>query len=216
MEESPVFAPSREIGDPMLRTCVDKVTGQTSRQVMDHLAIEEPLEIQLTYGPLKSTADEIDLHHDAHSGRRLRPCRGLSHDRRSGPRRRRHRANFVCRRLIDRSANALLGYGCYQARLQTEYRPSGAGHACDGESGEPCSAISIRHPVAASAAKRHSLRLRTVCPRARQTISESMRKCSMVFPIAFAHRRASLIARADCMARGSSIRPGLYWRFAKM
>ncbi|MGA8728845.1 MAG: formate dehydrogenase accessory sulfurtransferase FdhD [Terracidiphilus sp.] len=56
MEESPVFAPSREIGDPMLRTCVDKVTGRTSRQVMDHLAIEEPLEVQLTYGPLKSRA----------------------------------------------------------------------------------------------------------------------------------------------------------------
>jgi FdhD protein len=54
MKESPVFAPPREIGDPMLQTCVEKVTGRTSRQVMDHLAIEEPLEIQLTYGPLKS------------------------------------------------------------------------------------------------------------------------------------------------------------------
>jgi FdhD protein len=37
--------------DPMLQTPVERVTGQTSRQVLDSLAIEEPLEIQLTYGP---------------------------------------------------------------------------------------------------------------------------------------------------------------------
>jgi FdhD protein len=42
--------------DPTLQTLVEKVAGQTSRQTMDTLAIEEPLEIQLTYGPSKSRA----------------------------------------------------------------------------------------------------------------------------------------------------------------
>src|ERR1700733_8599356 len=42
--------------DPMLQTLVEKVAGQTSRQALDNLAIEEPLEIQLTYGPSKSRA----------------------------------------------------------------------------------------------------------------------------------------------------------------
>jgi FdhD protein len=36
--------------DPMLQTQVERVTGQTSKGVWDSLAIEEPLEIQLTYG----------------------------------------------------------------------------------------------------------------------------------------------------------------------
>jgi FdhD protein len=35
----------------MLQTTVEKVTGQISHQVQDSLAIEEPLEIQLTCGP---------------------------------------------------------------------------------------------------------------------------------------------------------------------
>jgi FdhD protein len=42
--------------EPMLQTSVEKVAGQTSRQILDTLAIEEPLEIQLTYGPSKSRA----------------------------------------------------------------------------------------------------------------------------------------------------------------
>src|SRR5208282_1583251 len=37
--------------DSMLQMSVERVTGQTSRQVLDNLAIEEPLEIQITYGP---------------------------------------------------------------------------------------------------------------------------------------------------------------------
>ena len=39
---------------PCRRSAVEKVTGHTSRRVVDQLAIEEPLEIQLTYGPSKS------------------------------------------------------------------------------------------------------------------------------------------------------------------
>ena len=35
----------------MLQAAVEKVTGQMSREVEDSLAIEEPLEIQLAYGP---------------------------------------------------------------------------------------------------------------------------------------------------------------------
>ena len=38
----------------MLQTTVDKVTGVTSQRYQDNLAIEEPLEIQLTYGPPNS------------------------------------------------------------------------------------------------------------------------------------------------------------------
>jgi FdhD protein len=57
----------------MSQTFVKKVTGQTSRQVIDQLAIEEPLEIQLTYGPanarqttsisitMRTPGDDFDL-----------------------------------------------------------------------------------------------------------------------------------------------------------
>jgi FdhD protein len=38
----------------MLQTTVERVTGDKSRPVEDNLAIEEPLEIQLTYGPSNS------------------------------------------------------------------------------------------------------------------------------------------------------------------
>lgn len=36
--------------ESMLQIPVERVTGQTSRQLLDSLAIEEPLEIQITYG----------------------------------------------------------------------------------------------------------------------------------------------------------------------
>ena len=42
------------INDPVSQTSVEKVTGFASRQVVDQLAIEEPLEIQITYGPSNS------------------------------------------------------------------------------------------------------------------------------------------------------------------
>jgi len=51
LKESLFFATQHSSHDPMLQTSVEKVTGQTSRKVLDDLAIEEPLEIQLTYGP---------------------------------------------------------------------------------------------------------------------------------------------------------------------
>jgi FdhD protein len=38
----------------VLRASVEKVTGRSSRQELDDLAIEEPLEIQLTFGPSNS------------------------------------------------------------------------------------------------------------------------------------------------------------------
>jgi FdhD protein len=46
--------PLRRTDDPTLQTSVDKVMGRTSRQMLDNLAIEEPLEIQLSYGPSDS------------------------------------------------------------------------------------------------------------------------------------------------------------------
>jgi FdhD protein len=43
--------PVQTTNDCMLQASVEKVTGQTSHKVRDSLAIEEPLEIQLTHGP---------------------------------------------------------------------------------------------------------------------------------------------------------------------
>src|SRR5271168_4202701 len=43
--------PLNNADDSMLQTTVERVAGQISHRVMDSLAIEEPLEIQLTYGP---------------------------------------------------------------------------------------------------------------------------------------------------------------------
>src|SRR5260370_1726562 len=40
--------------DSMSQTSVERVTERTSRQALDSLAIEEPLEIQLNYGPSNS------------------------------------------------------------------------------------------------------------------------------------------------------------------
>jgi FdhD protein len=54
MKAAPSLAPRETIDDPMLQTYVEKVTGRTSRHVQDSLAIEEPLEIQLGYGPAGS------------------------------------------------------------------------------------------------------------------------------------------------------------------
>jgi FdhD protein len=50
MRDSLFSAPQEMIDGPVLRTTVEKVTERTARQVLDYLAIEEPLEIQLTYG----------------------------------------------------------------------------------------------------------------------------------------------------------------------
>src|ERR1700756_5556805 len=46
--------PLRTTDNSMLLTPVEKVVRLTSRQLLDSLAIEEPLEIQLNYGPSKS------------------------------------------------------------------------------------------------------------------------------------------------------------------
>ena len=43
--------PSPTVDRSMLQATVEKVMGQIAHQVQDSLAIEEPLEIQLTYGP---------------------------------------------------------------------------------------------------------------------------------------------------------------------
>jgi FdhD protein len=47
-------ASTREKDHSVLETSVLKITGRTSQQVRDSLAIEEPLEIQLGYGPAGS------------------------------------------------------------------------------------------------------------------------------------------------------------------
>jgi FdhD protein len=55
MMKAPFIAgPLHSVDSSTLRTAVVKVAGQTSQQVSDSLAIEEPLEIQLTYGPSNS------------------------------------------------------------------------------------------------------------------------------------------------------------------
>src|ERR1700752_1166398 len=54
MKAPPRLGPLHATDGSILQTPVEKVAGQTSRQVLDSLAIEEPLEIQLTYGPSNS------------------------------------------------------------------------------------------------------------------------------------------------------------------
>jgi len=51
MIERPSIAPAHTTVGTMVQTVVEKVSGQLSHEVEDSLAIEEPLEIQLTYGP---------------------------------------------------------------------------------------------------------------------------------------------------------------------
>jgi FdhD protein len=52
MKADPVLA--HTANDPMLQVSVERVSGRTSRRMLDTLAIEEPLEIQLAYGPSSS------------------------------------------------------------------------------------------------------------------------------------------------------------------
>jgi FdhD protein len=54
MKAPALIGPSHAADDSVLQTTVEKVTGRISRQVLDGLAIEEPLEIQLNYGPTDS------------------------------------------------------------------------------------------------------------------------------------------------------------------
>jgi FdhD protein len=54
MKASPYLTPLDTTNDSMLQTYVEKIRGQTSRRVPDTLAVEEPLEIQLRYGPSNS------------------------------------------------------------------------------------------------------------------------------------------------------------------
>jgi FdhD protein len=51
MKVSTFSGPIHATGNPMLQMPVKRVTGQTSKQVVDSLAIEEPLELHITYGP---------------------------------------------------------------------------------------------------------------------------------------------------------------------
>jgi FdhD protein len=54
MKDAPLLAPMQTAESPVSQRYVEKVTERTSRQVLDSLAIEEPLEIQLAYGPSHS------------------------------------------------------------------------------------------------------------------------------------------------------------------
>jgi FdhD protein len=45
-----MFVPPNAVEDSTLQVGVEKVTGRSSQQIQDNLAIEEPLEIQLNYG----------------------------------------------------------------------------------------------------------------------------------------------------------------------
>jgi FdhD protein len=54
MKAPPSIRPIQTAHDPILQTSIEKVEGHSSRHILDSLAIEEPLEIQLTYGPPNS------------------------------------------------------------------------------------------------------------------------------------------------------------------
>jgi FdhD protein len=71
---TPAFSRAVHAGDDsMSQTTVERVAGRTSRPVLDSLAIEEPLEIQLNYGPpdsrktrsisvtMRTPGDDFDL-----------------------------------------------------------------------------------------------------------------------------------------------------------
>jgi FdhD protein len=51
MKSTSSIGPPHANGGSMLQTTVERVTGHIAQPVEDSLAIEEPLEIQLTYGP---------------------------------------------------------------------------------------------------------------------------------------------------------------------
>jgi FdhD protein len=54
LSDSLSLAPPHSSDDSTSQTSVEKVTGRTSRKVLDQLATEEPLEIQIAYGPRNS------------------------------------------------------------------------------------------------------------------------------------------------------------------
>jgi FdhD protein len=54
MNETASSGPSLANENSEVQVPVERVTGQTSQSLMDSVAIEEPLEIQLAYGPLHS------------------------------------------------------------------------------------------------------------------------------------------------------------------
>jgi len=54
MKTPSLLEPQQTANSPVSQMYVEKVTARKSRQVLDSLAIEEPLEIQLTYGPSNS------------------------------------------------------------------------------------------------------------------------------------------------------------------
>jgi FdhD protein len=70
---SPLSNAAHATDESMVRIPVERITGQSSRQVLDSLAIEEPLEIQITYGPrrlrgtrsisvtMRTPGDDFDL-----------------------------------------------------------------------------------------------------------------------------------------------------------
>ena len=60
------------------------------------------------------------------------------------------------------------------------------------------------------------LALRTACPPLATNAFRVDAQMLYSLPGAFAHRRASLTVQEACMALVSSIRQGIYWRFAKM
>jgi len=54
MKPASLIGSAHAADSSVLQTTVERVTGHTSHRVKDSLAIEEPLEIQLTYGPFNA------------------------------------------------------------------------------------------------------------------------------------------------------------------
>ena len=50
-KDSPLLASPGTAAGPATQTPVTRITGREARQLLDHLAVEEPLEIQLRFGP---------------------------------------------------------------------------------------------------------------------------------------------------------------------
>jgi formate dehydrogenase assembly factor FdhD len=141
MKSPTSIGPSRAANDTMLQSAVEKVTGRMSRQVLDSLAIEEPLEIQLTYGPSnvrQTTSISVTMRTP---GNDFEPAAGSLMSEGMV-----QNANDI----EQTSFRAISAHrGCNEARFQTEHCPSGLGYTCYGKPGQPSTQflynIELRH-----------------------------------------------------------------------
>jgi len=125
MKAFPLLEPSEPAVESMRQAAVEKVTGRTSQPILDSLAIEEPLEIQLSYGPsssrqtrsisvtMRTPGNDFDL------AAGFLMTEGVIQD-----------TNDIEQIAYARHSFIPSGDGSAQAGFQAEYRSSGPGDGC--------------------------------------------------------------------------------------